>query len=190
MARDNGLRLERLQPIEVTQPLSKARMRTRKRWLSSHGKIAGKENALGSDPYDRVACGVIRAYREDLCLHAAKIEVVFALERDIRLAEFGILQQLGICARTTGEYLGELPTEFGDISHLVGGPDQDRCRWKSLGAEVVLRMNMSGDKVNWFGTGQLLRHFVNGRAIRWPKPRVEGSYRSTEIPVDGPDVIG
>ena len=53
-------------------------------------------------------------------MHAAEIEVVVALERDVGLAEIRVLEQFGIDCGTAGENLSELQAGLGDVLHLVG----------------------------------------------------------------------
>ncbi len=142
---DGGL--ECLQPVETLEPLPEARMRARKGRLSAHGEIAGKQNALGLDPDDRIAGRMVWAHGNELRLYPAEVEIVVALECNVGLAEICVLQQFGINCGTAGKYFGELQAELGDVLHLVGRANQRGRGRKGLGAEVVLGVNVGGDKI-------------------------------------------
>src|SRR5262249_38492380 len=121
---DNGLEL--LQPVEDCKPVPKARMRARKGRLSAHGEVAGEQDVFGLNPDDRITERMVRAYGCEFRMHATEIEVVIAVERDVRLPEIRVLEQLGIDWGTAGEHLGELQAGLGDLLHLVDRTDQRR----------------------------------------------------------------
>jgi hypothetical protein len=108
-----------------------ARMRARERGLCAHRDVAGEQHAVGRDPDDRIAGRVVRTHGGQLGVHAAEIEVVVVLERDVRLAEGRALEQLGIDRGALGKNVRELQAELGDvltwsrerISRVVAGKD-------------------------------------------------------------------
>ena len=108
--------------------------------------------------------------------HAAEIEVVVALERDVGLAEIRVFEQLGIDCGTAGEDLGELQAELRDVFDLVGRADQLGRVRKGLGAEVVLGMNVGGCEIERLGAGEFFRHLVYRRTVAWAQAGVDHEY--------------
>src|SRR5262245_63835701 len=68
---DGGL--ERLESVEARQPVLKARAGARKGGLIAHGDIAGKQDALGLDPDDRIADRVVGADRKSTRLNSSHL---------------------------------------------------------------------------------------------------------------------
>src|SRR5262245_30013141 len=89
----------------LDEPLAKRRIGAAERRLGLHGDIAGKQDAVGLDPDGDVAAGVVGTHRGEAHFHAAEVEVVVALESDVRLAIFRALEQLAVDRGTRREIL-------------------------------------------------------------------------------------
>src|SRR5262245_14070841 len=87
--------------------------------LRPHGNIAGEKYAVGFGSHRGVPPRVVRADGAGLHFHTTEIELVFPVERYVRLAEIGILEQLGLDRRAAREYLRKLQAEFRNVLHLV-----------------------------------------------------------------------
>ena len=88
-------------------------------------------------------------------LRPAEIESVIVIERNIRLAEIRILEQLRVDRGTGGKNFGELQAELGDIFDLILRADQVGGAGEGLGAEVMLGMDVGGDKIKRARAGEL-----------------------------------
>ena len=71
---DGGV--ECLQLVEAREPLPDAGTEARECRLSAHGEIAGKQDAVGLDPDNRIADGMIGTHGRQFRLHTTEIEVV------------------------------------------------------------------------------------------------------------------
>jgi hypothetical protein len=101
------------------------------------------------------------------------IEIVFALERDVGLAEIGVLEEFGVQRGAAGEHLGEPQAGLGDVLQLVGRADQPGGIWKGLGAKIVLGVNVRRHEIDRLRAGESSRDLVHGGAVARPEPGVD-----------------
>ena len=86
------------------------------------------------------------------------------------LRKSAFLSRSALIGGTACEHLGELQAGFGDVIHLVDGPDQRGRERKGLGAEIVLRMNVGGDEIQPLVPASFFATSYTAVPFRGPSP--------------------
>ena len=109
-----------------------------------------------------------------------------SIERDVCLAERRALEQLGSDRRLAREGLGELQAEFADVAVLVGQSQELRVGRESLGAEIVLGVNVCDGEIPVGARADFGRLARDRLAVAGSEPGVD--HQGTARPDDDPHV--